>query len=73
MEPPKILLDRQVPRKPRLLGGVRGTPQMKFPFREAPPSGRGASNHGLKFLMKGLILRGENDSHQERLCYFGQI
>ena len=24
MEPPKILLDRQVPRKPRLLGGVKG-------------------------------------------------
>jgi len=24
MEPPKTLLDRQVPRKPRLLGGVKG-------------------------------------------------
>jgi hypothetical protein len=29
------MVDRQVPRKPRLLGGSRGTMRMKFPFREA--------------------------------------
>ncbi len=37
------LFDRNVPRKPRLVGGVKGHNITKFPLREAPPRGRGAS------------------------------
>ena len=38
-----FILDRQVARKPRLVGGVRGTIKTIFSFREAPACGRGAS------------------------------
>jgi len=39
-----MIIDRNVPRKPRLVGGVKGhNLKMRIPCREAPPCGRGAS------------------------------
>ena len=71
MEPPKTLLDRQVPRKPHLLGGVKGHNINEISFPGSTALWAGSFKPRVAVLIKGLILRGENDSHQERLGYFG--